>query len=98
MTNNSQDDYNLFPRGSKKKLDLFPEDTATKDDLFPAHDSSEGDLYPHQSTTEEEIEAVRRFADVKDLNPVDTQRLLSIYRHIEAKRKRLTEKDKDSLW
>lgn len=98
MTNNSQDDYDLFPRHGKKKLDLFSDCTSTDEGLFPSHDSAEGDLYPDQSTTEEEIEAVRTFADARDLNPIDTQRLLNIYKDIEAKRKRLTKKDADSLW
>lgn len=90
MTNNSQEEYNLFPHSRYRSTEdaLYPEPSSVEDDLFPPYGSPEGDLYPDWRTTKEEWEEIKEFADEQNLEPVEKRRIINYYLDIGKKQKK----------
>lgn len=96
----SKDEDNLFPAQSEDDNEerLFAAHSPSEDDLFPTTRSTKDNLFAAAEVTEEEIEMIDQFADVRDLNPMDKVRLIAQYRNSLAIHRKVQDNDDDSLW
>ncbi len=90
MTNNSQEEDNLFSRSRHRSTpeDLYPEQSSPDDDLYPPYGSPAGDLYPEQRTTKKEWQEIKEFADEQNLDAVQKRRVINYYLDIDTKQKK----------